>query len=161
LFDLKQLFGMVFSFAVALACLKYFPNFGFGAVAIVVGFWAGFGFLFVSDTIDNRPIDARTWISQLLNLCGLAIIVGSIFAELSGCCSVPCLPPISVVARHLPFVFGHHDQRIVRLQQWARYSSMSLAFESADAIIPAGIETTPNPMINMTDVKILPPIVTG
>ena len=77
-FQLKHMLWLVISFCLPLSLLSHSPVFGIPVLIGVSSFWTGMGCLFISDTIDNRPIDDRGWISQIVNVIGLFIVAFSL-----------------------------------------------------------------------------------
>ena len=77
-FQLKHLLWIALSFCVPLSLWARLPILGIPLLVIVSFFWGGMGSLFISDTIDNSPINERGWVSQIFNLVGFFIVAFSI-----------------------------------------------------------------------------------
>lgn len=79
-FQLKHLFWLALSFCVPLSLWSHSPFFGLPLLVAVSCFWTGMGLLFISDNIDNGPIDERGWMSQFFNLIGFFMVAFSVIA---------------------------------------------------------------------------------
>ncbi|MFK7769876.1 MAG: hypothetical protein AB8B55_21895 [Mariniblastus sp.] len=77
-FQIKHLFLMMLSFSLGFAVYSAFPGLGSGFVLATTAFWAGFGFLIVSDTIDHGPIDDRGIVAQAFNIVGILMVAVSV-----------------------------------------------------------------------------------
>ena len=73
-FRLKHLFVAALTLSLPAGLTPHFPAFGYSLLSGVAAFWIGMGFLFLSDSIDSRPIDDRGVASQLLNVIGIFIV---------------------------------------------------------------------------------------
>jgi len=73
-FSVKHLFILVASFCVAFAIITRSFEIGLPLLVAVSGFWMGFCILMLSDKLDNRLIDERSKLSQLLSVLGAMII---------------------------------------------------------------------------------------
>lgn len=79
-FQLKHMFWLALSFCVPLSLLSHSPFFGLPLLVAVSCFWTGMVLLFISDNIDNGPIDERGWMSQFFNLIGFFMVAFSVIA---------------------------------------------------------------------------------
>ena len=77
-FQLKHLFWVTLSLCLPSSLIARFPAFGVSLLVGASSFWIGVGLLFISDTIDSRPIDDRGWVSQGFNLIGIFIVAFSL-----------------------------------------------------------------------------------
>ena len=73
-FSIKHLLWMAFSFSIPLAIYSYSNVVGLTLGIAVSGFWLGMGCLFVSDVIDDRPIDDRSGLSQAFSVAGAMFV---------------------------------------------------------------------------------------
>ena len=90
-FSIKHLLWMALSFSVPLAVHSYSGVVGITIGIAVSGFWLGMGCLFISDVIDDRPIDDRSGLSQALSVVGAML---AWFSALGGCVYVALLTAI-------------------------------------------------------------------
>ena len=78
-FRLTDIFELTAVVGVAAAVWSYFPL----LTATIGAYLVGYALLFVADSIDNRPIDERVFLSQALNTIGVLMVSwGFLFSTL-------------------------------------------------------------------------------
>jgi hypothetical protein len=82
-FGIRLVMGLIFSFALAFGFWRLDPTFGYFFAIFVVSAWFGLGTLFVSDMLDQGPIDERRGLSQGLSAFGSLLLVISLFGAIS------------------------------------------------------------------------------
>ena len=93
-FSIKHLLWMALSFSIPLAVHPYSGVVSITLGIAVTGFWLGMGCLFVSDVMDDRPIDDRSGLSQTFSVVGALL---AWFSVLGGCVYVLLLAAIHIL----------------------------------------------------------------
>lgn len=83
-FSLRDLFMLTTSLAVGFAFTTVVPGFGLMLLIAIAGYWFGIAILFLSDTMDERQIDQRKFLSAMLSVvgtmtCFFAVVFGGTY----------------------------------------------------------------------------------